>query len=163
MLIQNLKNQPQYIPTLAAWHHHEWWSLNPGSSIEQRICDMQIYLNADFIPSTFIASESELLGSAAIVAHDMDNKLELTPWLASVFVAPAYRNQGIGSELVKVVMEKAQQAGIEMLYLFTSASREAFYRKLGWEVFSKEEYYGNAVSIMRVDLNGKRFLKRLAP
>ena len=50
MLIQDLKAQPQHLPTLAAWHHHEWWSLNPGSSVEQRIEDMQAYLSADFIP-----------------------------------------------------------------------------------------------------------------
>ncbi len=151
MLIQDLKDQPQYVPTLAAWHHHEWWSLNPGCSIEQRIEDMQAYLNPDFIPSTFIATQTELMGSAAIVAHDMDIKPELTPWLASVFVAPAYRNQGIGSQLVKFVMQKAQQSGIETLYLFTSDRMEIFYRKLGWEVFLKTEYYGNAVSLMCVD------------
>jgi GNAT superfamily N-acetyltransferase len=153
MLIQDLKYQPQHLPTLAAWHHHEWWSLNPGSSVEQRIEDMQAYLSADFIPSTFIATQFELMGSAAIVAHDMDINPELTPWLASVFVAPAYRNQGIGSQLVKFAMQQTHQAGIETLYLFTSASREAFYQRLGWEVLSKEEYYGSVVSIMRVDLS----------
>ena len=152
MLIQDLKDQPQYLPTLAAWHHHEWWSLNPDCSVEQRIEEMQSCLNPDFIPSTFIATQTGLMGSAAIVAHDMDIKPELTPWLASVFVTPAYRNQGIGSQLVKFAMQKAQQSGIETLYLFTSESREIFYRKLGWEVFLNVEYYGDTVSIMRVDL-----------
>jgi N-acetylglutamate synthase-like GNAT family acetyltransferase len=153
MLIQDIRDQPRHLPTLAAWHHHEWWSLNPGCSIEQRIQDMQAYLSSDLIPSTFIATQTELIGSAALVAHDMDVNPELTPWLASVFVASAYRNQGIGSQLVKYVMQKARQGGIETLYLFTSASREAFYRKLGWEVFAKQDYYGNAVSLMRVELN----------
>ena len=153
MLIQDLKHQPQHLPTLAVWHHHEWWSLNPGSSVEKRIQEMQAYLQADFIPSTFIATTpEELLGSAAIVAHDMDNKPTLTPWLASVFVAPAFRNKGIGSELVKTVMHQAQQAGIETLYLFTSASRVEFYRRLGWVVLSEEVYYGNAVWVMRISL-----------
>jgi GNAT superfamily N-acetyltransferase len=152
MLIQDLKDQPQYLPTLAAWHHHEWWADNPACSIEQRIADMQAYLSPAFIPSTFIASQTELMGSAAIVAHDMDIKQELTPWLASVYVNPAYRNQGIGSQLVKFVMQKAQQSGIATLYLFTSQSRAIFYRKLGWEVLSKVEYYGSCVSILQVNL-----------
>lgn len=30
------------------------------------------------------------MGSAAIINNDMDTRPELTPWLASVFVAPAY-------------------------------------------------------------------------
>jgi N-acetylglutamate synthase-like GNAT family acetyltransferase len=103
------------------------------------------------VPSTFIAKTTELLGSAAIVENDMDTKPELTPWLASVFVAPEYRNQGIGSQLVKHVMQKAKQAGIKAIYLFTP-DQTIFYQKLGWEVISTEEYREHSVTVMRVRL-----------
>lgn len=151
MQILNLREAPEHIPTLAAWHHQQWSSLNPDGSLEKRIATMQSYLSDDFVPSTLIAKTSELLGSAAIVKNDMDTKPELTPWLASVFVAPQYRNQGIGSQLVKQLMQQAKQAGIEAIYLFTP-DQVHFYQKLGWEVFSSEEYRGHSVTVMKVRL-----------
>jgi N-acetylglutamate synthase-like GNAT family acetyltransferase len=151
MQIINLREAPEHIPSLAAWHHQQWSSLNPGGSLKKRIATMQRYLSDDFVPSTLIAKTTELLGSAAIVENDMDTKPELTPWLASVFVAPQYRNQGIGSQLVKQLMDEAKQAGIETIYLFTP-DQVNFYQKLGWEVFSSEEYRGHAVTVMRVRL-----------
>ena len=39
----------------------------------------------------------------------MDTRKELSPWLASVFVAPEFRKWGIGSKLVLHVMEQARE------------------------------------------------------
>lgn len=150
MQILNLKEQPRHIAQLAAWHHHEWASLNPGRTLEQRIESMQSYLSDDLIPGTFIATGSNLMGSAAIVANDMDTRPELTPWLASVFVAPAYRNQGIGSRLVTHVMQQVKAAGIARLYLFTP-DRVSFYQRLGWQKLNQESYRGHSVTIMSVE------------
>ncbi len=41
------------------------------------------HLGVELIPSTFIAREEALLGSAAIVAYDMDTRTHLSPRLAS--------------------------------------------------------------------------------
>jgi hypothetical protein len=77
MQIQNLQTAPHLIPKLAAWHHAEWSYLNPGNTLEKRIEKMQDYLNADLIPSTFIANHNEeLLGSAAII---LKKSVELNP------------------------------------------------------------------------------------
>ncbi|MFM8342827.1 MAG: GNAT family N-acetyltransferase [Methylomonas sp.] len=151
MQILDLRDAPQQIPKLAEWHHQQWASLNPNGSLEKRIVKMQDYLSDELIPSTFIAKTSRLLGSAAIVDNDMETWPELTPWLASVFVAPEYRRQGVGSQLVKHVMHKAKHAGIEAMYLFTP-DQANFYQKLGWEVIANEEYRGHSVMVMRVRL-----------
>lgn len=151
MPIIDLKDAPQHLPTLAKWHHEQWANLNPGFSLAQRLDMMQAYLSDYPVPSTYVAVDTEPMGSAALVASDMDSHPEWTPWLASVFVAPAYRNQGIGGRLVKHAMDQAKKAGITGLYLFTP-DREDFYRRLGWEAFTTEHYRGHAVTIMRVDL-----------
>jgi len=150
MNILDLKEEPEHIPTLANWHHNEWAYLNPGDSLQKRIEEMQSYLGRALIPSTFIAKKrNRLTGSAAIVKHDMDTRLELSPWLASVFVAPGYRQKGIGTKLVLHVIEKAKDDGISTLYLFTP-NREKFYRELGWSTFSEELYRGQEVTIMKL-------------
>ncbi len=58
---------------------------------------------------TFVASASgNLLGSAMLVAQDMDTRTDLTPWLASVFVAPEHRRQGIATKLIAQVVDAAK-------------------------------------------------------
>jgi len=152
MQIVDLKNEPKHIPQLAKWHHHEWSSLNPGRTLEQRIEYMQSYLSDGLVPSTFIAKDTILMGSAAIIVSDMETKPELTPWLASVFVRPDCRNRGVGSLLVQHVMQQAHMAGIGQLYLFTP-DRASFYRRLGWHRLSEEQYCGHQVTIMSVELD----------
>ena len=157
MQILNLNNAPQYIPQLAAWHHQEWASLNPGRTLEQRIEYMQSYLGDDLVPSTFIALGPALLGSAAITLNDMDTRPELTPWLASVFVAPPCRNQGVGSLLVQHAMLQAKAARISTLFLFTP-DRVSFYQRLGWQTLMPEHYRNHPVTIMYVELGNIKTL-----
>jgi N-acetylglutamate synthase-like GNAT family acetyltransferase len=150
--ITDLKTESHHIPVLADWHHHEWSSFNPGKNVDQRIESMQSYLSDDLVPSTFIAKGTHLMGSAAIIENDMDIHAELTPWLASVYVAPEFRNQGVGSRLVERIMEEARKTGIRELYLFTP-DRVSFYEKLGWQIFNTEMYRGHWVTVMSVKLS----------
>jgi len=151
MQIDNLKKVPQYLLPLAQWHQAQWQVLNPGQTLQQRIDKMQLYLNDDFIPTTFVASAQQLLGSAAIVQCDMDIRPQLMPWLASVYVDKTQRQQGIGSQLVRHVMQQAAEQGIERLYLYTP-DQQNFYKKLGWRIMEKIEYHGSKVCIMQADL-----------
>ena len=151
MKIVNLKEMPHYLDTLARWHQEEWGYFKPNKTLAQRIERMQSHLLPEFIPTTFVASNHELLGSATIIEHDMDTRKELTPWLAGVYVVPEFRGQGIGSTLVLHVMEQARENMIERLYLFTP-DRDAFYARLGWKIFEKTNYLGYEVTIMHVDL-----------
>jgi N-acetylglutamate synthase-like GNAT family acetyltransferase len=153
MNILNLADRPQYIPILAKWHHHEWSYLNPNDSVQQRMERMQCYLSKDLIPSTFVAIEGEtILGSAAIVENDMDTHRHLSPWLAAVYVAPEHRGKGIGSLLVKHVVESARRAKLHALYLFTP-SKEPYYSSMGWTTIKKQDYKGVVVTIMQIELN----------
>ena len=150
--IVDLKDYADYLPTLAVWHQSEWSDLNPGETVKQRIKRMQPYLNDGFIPSTFVAKDKTSLGSASIVASDMETRPDLAPWLASVFVAPEHRRKGIGRQLILHVMGRAKIEGIKTLYLFTT-DKESYYQKLGWNTDSIVQYRGHKVTIMQVTLN----------
>jgi N-acetylglutamate synthase-like GNAT family acetyltransferase len=151
MRIIKLADAPEYIDTLAKWHHQQWHALNPGQTLEQRIQKMQGYLAGDFIPCTYVAVDGRLLGSAAIVECDMDSRQDLSPWLASVYVNSPYRRQGVGSSLVRHVVEQAKLHGINRLYLFTP-DQVAFYQRLGWQMLEVAEYMHHQVTIMYIDL-----------
>jgi len=149
MKIINLKQCVDQLPLLAQWHQAEWSYLNPGQSLQARIEKMQAYLNDEFIPSTFVAIENEVLGSAAIVACDMKERKQYSPWLASVYVAPEYRRKGTATELVRHVMQQAAENKIKKLYLYTP-DQEQFYKKMGWKTQERLNYHGHDVTIMSV-------------
>ena len=148
MPIEYLGDRPEFIPPLARWHYQEWAYLRPGDSVEARVARLEGWCGRGEIPLTLVAtSDGELLGSASLVEHDMDNRPELSPWLAGVFVRPERRRQGIGAALVRRIMEEAKALEISKLYLYTVNST-SFYVDLGWSLMEHAVYRGKEVSIM---------------
>ena len=93
------------------------------------------------------ASNSVLIGTASLIEHDVPTRAELTPWLASVYVDPRFRKRGIGSALVRAVLQEARNLGLEKLYLITP-DQVPFYRRQGWQEMEEIVYRGEAVTIM---------------
>jgi N-acetylglutamate synthase-like GNAT family acetyltransferase len=159
MYIDSLANHPDAVSTLARWHHEQWKHLSPGDSIEQRIARLQAHLDIESIPTTFVALSSQekgatkVVGSASLISHDMDTHPEWTPWLASVFVAPQHRGQGIGTALVRRVIQQARMLGIAQLYLFTTPDKKGFYARLGWSLIERTRYrgYQQIVMVLQVE------------
>jgi GNAT superfamily N-acetyltransferase len=148
MRIEYLADHPEFILPLARWHHEQWAYLRPGDSVEARIARLRAACGHGEIPTIFVAfSEGMLLGSAMLVAHDMETRMELTPWLAGVFVGPDYRQRGVGSSLVGKVVECAAARGVERLHLYTP-SAEKMYLRLGWSVLERTRYRGADVVVM---------------
>lgn len=149
--IDYLAHHARAISQLACWHHDEWSSLNPQSTVDRRIESLRQHLHTDHIPLTLVAvADDAVIGSASLIEHDLHTHLELSPWLASVYVAPAYRRRGIGSALVRRVVDEAFRFGVTTLYLFTP-DRENFYRRLGWQVVEHIIYHGHPVTIMSIN------------
>jgi GNAT superfamily N-acetyltransferase len=152
MQIDYLADHPEFLPTLAQWHHQEWGHMRPGDSAEARAARTQALCGHEEIPTVFIAfSGGTLFGSAMLVANDMDTRRELTPWLAGVYVAPEHRRKGIGSALVGRVVECAKRLGVARLYLYTP-SAERMYLQLGWSSMERVEYRGSDALIMHRNL-----------
>src|SRR5215469_16254261 len=106
MQIDYLADRPEFIPDVARWHHEEWSYIRPGDTIEARTVRLRAECGRGEMPTTFVAySGSTLFGTAMLLAHDMDSRMDLTPWLAGVFVVPDYRRQGIASTLISHFVE----------------------------------------------------------
>jgi GNAT superfamily N-acetyltransferase len=151
--IDGIAEHPGLIETVARWQFGEWGHLEPGDSLAARIAYLSNQAaHPGRIPATFTALEGdEPLGSASVVRNDMDTHPELTPWLASVYVKPEARGRGVGSALVRRVMDEVAALGISRLYLFTESAR-GLYEKLGWHEIGAEYFQGIDVTIMTVDL-----------
>jgi N-acetylglutamate synthase-like GNAT family acetyltransferase len=148
MQIGYLADNPDFVPTLAQWHHNEWAYLRPGDTVEARTARLRECCRHREIPTAVIAfNDGSLMGSAMLIAHDMDTRMGLSPWLASVFVAPEHRRHGVGAALVRRIIYEATALGVKRLYLYTP-SADQFYLQLGWLLVERTIYRGNDVAVM---------------
>lgn len=148
MKLEYLGDHPEAVTTLAEWQHAEWGHIRPDDTTEKRATRLRGWSNRDRIPLTVVAlQDNEVLGSASLIEHDMETRIELTPWLAGVFVGEAYRRRGIGAELVRSIMEEARKLNVPLLYLYTVHS-EKFYAALGWKLMERTSYREQKVVIM---------------
>jgi predicted N-acetyltransferase YhbS len=147
-----LADYPDYIPVLARWHHEQWNYLDPSRTVEQRTAWLQTHGKRTF-PTAFVAVEngSTPIGCASLVSHDMSDRMDLSPWLASVYVEPPYRQRGVGSALVRRVMDEARAFAAPRLYLYTP-DRESFYARIGWQVYDRRIYRGHLMVMMSIEL-----------
>jgi len=147
--IEYLADFPELVPLVARWHHDQWSYMNPGRTLADRIDEYRSKHGRGRIPTTVVGLlDDQPVGSASLIEHDMDTHMELTPWLASVFVHPEHRGRGFGSALVRRIEREAERLGIDVLYLFTP-DRESLYARLQWRVMSREEYRGERVVVMK--------------
>jgi N-acetylglutamate synthase-like GNAT family acetyltransferase len=148
MTIDYLADHPEALPVLAQWQHAEWGHIRPGDTIEKRTARLESFSNRDSIPLTVVALEAgELRGAASLIPHDMERRMELSPWLAGVFVGEAYRRHGIGAQLVRRIMSEAARLEVPLLYLYTVHS-ERFYAALGWSLSERTSYRDQKIVIM---------------
>jgi GNAT superfamily N-acetyltransferase len=103
------------------------------------------------------------LGSASLVACDMDIRPALTPWLSGVCVAPEHRRRGVGAPLVERVMQEARALGKPRLYLLHAR----FWRSVSqtWRCVAERTFYGeHGVPGLRASsVKTSRNLPRLRP
>jgi predicted N-acetyltransferase YhbS len=147
-----LGEQPQHIETIARWHQAQWQHLSPQHSVESRINLYSSYNNSPDVPFCLLATQQgQAVGSASVVECDMDTRRTLSPWLASVYVHPSCRQQGIATELIRRCTDLAAQNNVERLYLFTPDQTD-FYKKRGWQPLEHCLYHNERVDIMYYSL-----------
>ncbi|MBC8184741.1 GNAT family N-acetyltransferase [candidate division KSB1 bacterium] len=148
MKISHISKHPNAIPIIANWIVDEWGDTAPGVNFKNITTSLKREIIENKIPKTFIAFEKDrYLGTASIFENDMSTRPELTPWLAAVYVDSKYRNKGVGSELVKFVMNEAKSLDLKKLYLWT-ANKMNFYQNLDWKFFERTNFLNKDVTIM---------------
>lgn len=90
-------------------------------------------------------------GTASLTASGLTSRPDLTPWLANLFVLPAFRGRGHASRLVAKVEAAARMAHIPTLWLVTR-SAQGLYARLGWQAVGPTDFHGDAATLMCRDL-----------
>ena len=149
-----VRERPDLLPIVAEWTWREWWDAE-GMTLEQTIAVYADCVAERGAPQTFILLEDDRpVGTATLAREDLDERPELTPWLAGVFVVPDRRGRGYVQHLLTVFEEACRAASIEVVWLYTSKA-ERIYRRAGWETVEVIERQGKRpVTLMRRAIPG---------
>lgn len=91
------------------------------------------------IPFALVAHDGEtFLGTASVIASDLEDRPRYTPWVAAVWVEPEFRERKIGGALVGRVVDDVFALGIERVYLCAQKVRRNFYLRQGWTPIEEE-------------------------
>lgn len=126
-----LITKPDDIETMTDWMYG-WWGAREGYTREAVKESLLHSLNTDRLPMTFgLYRNGTLIGLYQFTNSDLFVRPDLTPWLANVYLDPAYRGKGFGRRLLSTVKENARAyLSVPALYLFTTHA--GLYEKYGW-------------------------------
>jgi GNAT superfamily N-acetyltransferase len=80
--------------------------------------------------------DEEPAGVCLLVLHEIEPAHDLSPWLASLYVAPQFRGRGVARRLVRAIEDHARRNSVARLHLYTVDAAE-FYLKCGWAVVER--------------------------
>jgi GNAT superfamily N-acetyltransferase len=148
------KERPDLAPVVAAWLW-ESFARARGRSFEEMLAAVQGAASAD-MPRTFVLlADGRPVGTATLAAADLEERPDLTPWLAGVFVEPKSRGRGLAASLVEAVEEECRKRAIETLWLYTRTA-EKIYARIGWRTVGTAQHDGKSYALMRRDLGPER-------
>jgi len=153
--IDYLGSCPEFVDALARLSWKEWQEIyqQRDQTLEDCLKNYRERINSDRLPLTLVAVHGgELVGMVSLKYHDMDTRPDLDPWLGGLLVLPEWRNHGVGTMLMHRATEEARRLKVPRLYLWTH-SAEGLYRKLGWQVVERSDYFGKEAVVMQVDLS----------
>lgn len=131
-IISDLREQPQFFDTVADRIWQAWWKRHgvPEAYIVERLREN---LQGSDLPIALVAHRSSaFLGTASLLASDLDERPQYTPWVAAVWTEPDARGQGIAPALIGRACIEAGERGHASVYLCAAPPRRAYYQGLGW-------------------------------
>lgn len=151
-IIITLNEYPEYVPLVAKWAFEAWGGYNPSASLEKAQQKFNQHLNKNALPLTLLALDNNIpIGMCSL--RESDGILpELSPWLGSLYVEPAYRGKGVGKQLIEAIIKKSQEMNYAQLYLLTfEATLPYWYEKLGWQNIGADELNGYPITVMKYE------------
>jgi GNAT superfamily N-acetyltransferase len=150
--IVTISDQPDLAPLVARWRVEAFFNYPGGYSVEEMtalILEPPLGQEATFV----LFDHDRPVGTAALISTDLETRPDLTPWLAGLFVEPAFRRRGHATRLIRTVEAFALASSIPVLWLYTSTA-EALYARLGWQRAGLEDERGEQVVLMKRTLSG---------
>ena len=153
--VDPLADHPEATGLIACWLYNEWIAAS-GRTLDEAAENVRSRLNRNDLPLALVARAGELVvGTASLALDRVPNRPQPFPFLASLYVDPAWRRRGIGSLLCARALAEAKRLAISTLFVYTT-DQETFYTRRGWrkltDTLSKREDHYQIVTFMERDV-----------
>lgn len=132
--IFNIKEKPEYIEEVAFLTQKEWGKHN----LAEEEFDAKVIASIERIKSNLenayycklvLVDDDVLVGFISIFEHDGDERLDLKPWYATMYVKKEFRGKGYSKLLNNAILDEARKRGFSKLYLKSDLVN--YYEKFG--------------------------------
>jgi len=136
--ISDLRQCPEFFDTVAGRIWQAWWEAE-GASLDYICGRLRENMSEVPIPFALVAHHGgAFLGTASVIASDLAERPQLTPWVAAVWVEQEARGHGIGAALVERAVKDCFALGMVRAYLCARPRMLAFYERLGWTLLERQ-------------------------
>jgi GNAT superfamily N-acetyltransferase len=130
--ISDLRQRPEFFDTVAIRIWKAWWEAE-GTPLDYIFGRLRENMSETPIPFALVAHDGEaFLGTSSVIAADLAERPQLTPWVAAVWVEPEARGRGIGAALVERAAQDCFALDFARAYLCARPRMLGFYQRLGW-------------------------------
>jgi len=149
--ISDFREHRRYGSTIADRVWNAWWK-NAGlplSDVERHMTEMA---DQRPLPMAVVAHDHHgYLGSAFLIHSDMEERPQLSPWVAAVWVEAAERKRGVGRALIAEAAKIAGSLGHRAVYICCRPELESYYSRIGWRVV-EQAAGANRLSVLKLEL-----------
>lgn len=134
MKIYDIKEKPEFIKEVAILTQKEWGKPSDSEELFEEKVNLKIekirsLLKEEKYCKLILLEDNSLIGFISIFPHDGEEKQELSPWYATMFVKEEYRGKGYSKILNDAILDEARRRGFRKLYLKTELNN--YYEKFG--------------------------------
>lgn len=131
--IYNLKEKMEYVREISVLTQHEWGTYSSEEEFEFKVNKKieKIKANLDKINycKLILLDDEKLVGFISLFPTDGEEKKELTPWYATMFIKKEYRGKGYSKILNQAILSEAKSRGFKKVYL--KSDLKNYYEKFG--------------------------------
>lgn len=141
--------RPDLAPVVAGWRWQDFWRRD-GHSYDDTLQAVIKSVTSYPMPRTFILlADGSPVGTASLAEHDLDDRRDLSPWLAGVYVDPSACGKGYSKPLIEAVLQECRRLAHPVIWLYTRTA-EGLYAKSGWSTAERFELRNQPYALMRL-------------
>lgn len=137
MKIVNIKENSEYLSEYIKLCSYEWGRKKTETEMQKYVEEKKkSILDGEKVISILgLVDNNNLIGFISLFKYDGEDRKDLTPWYATMYVKKEYRNRGYSKLLNDSILKEAFKLGYKKVYLKTELNN--YYEKFGAKYVGK--------------------------